>query len=412
MRDDLAGKRTGERIQILRERRGLSRPVLAGLVGMSASWLKGIENGRRLPPRLPVLVKLAEALGVGDLTVLAGSDLDLGGSQSLPVASFARIPHDAVPAIRDAVRDPMLTPPDRPVGAEGLPGRVSDAWVLWHQSPQHRTDTGRVLPSLLTDTRAAARGAGPGQRAASALLADVYALVQHVTVWASEPELAWTVADRAMTAAQAADTPAALASAAWTLGMVHRTTGDIDGALDLATGALDVLAPRLDDSGHDMAGMAGSLMLHAALTCARAGREGDAWRYWDQATNVAKRLPAGYYHPWTMFGTANIALHAVSINADLSKSAAARSQAEQIDPAQIPSRERRGRLGVEIARSYHQRRDYTAMLHWLEYAHQTAPDSVHYSPSARQMTADTLDHGGALVTQRARDLAASISLHL
>ena len=50
--DDLAGKRTGERIQILRERKGLSRPVLAGLVGMSASWLKGIEQGRRLPPRL------------------------------------------------------------------------------------------------------------------------------------------------------------------------------------------------------------------------------------------------------------------------------------------------------------------------------------------------------------------------
>jgi hypothetical protein len=33
MLDDLAGKRTGERIQVLRERKGLSRPVLAGLVG-------------------------------------------------------------------------------------------------------------------------------------------------------------------------------------------------------------------------------------------------------------------------------------------------------------------------------------------------------------------------------------------
>jgi transcriptional regulator with XRE-family HTH domain len=131
MPDDLAGKRTGERVQILRERRGLSRSVLAGLVGMSASWLKGIETGRRLPPRLPVLVKLAEALSVGDLTVLAGTDLDLGGSQSLPVASFARIPHDAVPAIRDAIRDPMLTPPSQPADAGRLAGRVADAWVLW-----------------------------------------------------------------------------------------------------------------------------------------------------------------------------------------------------------------------------------------------------------------------------------------
>jgi transcriptional regulator with XRE-family HTH domain len=47
--------------------------VLARLVGMSASWLKGIERGTRLPPRLPLLVKLAEALAVGDVAVLAGT---------------------------------------------------------------------------------------------------------------------------------------------------------------------------------------------------------------------------------------------------------------------------------------------------------------------------------------------------
>ena len=200
MIDDLAGKRTGERIQILRERRGLSRPVLAGLVGMSASWLKGIEQGRRLPPRLPVLVKLAEALAVGDLTVLAGTDMDLGDSRAVPIASFARIPHDGVPAIRDAVRAPMLTVPD---GAEvdvgALAGRVADAWLLWHNSPRHRTDVGRVLPQLIADARTAARTApGERRRVACALLAEVYALAQHEIVWASESGLTWTVADRAI----------------------------------------------------------------------------------------------------------------------------------------------------------------------------------------------------------------------
>ncbi|HEY1324479.1 MAG TPA: helix-turn-helix transcriptional regulator, partial [Streptosporangiaceae bacterium] len=238
MLDDLAGKRTGERIQILRERKGLSRPVLAGLVGMSASWLKGIEQGRRLPPRLPVLVKLAEALAVGDVAVLAGTDMDLGGAASVPVASFARIPHDAVPAIREAVRDPMLTVAAEPVEVDALAGRVSDAWQVWHTSPQHRTDVGRVLPRLVTDTRVAARiTEGAARRAANALLADVYALVQHETVWASEAELAWTVADRAMSAAQEADNPVALAGAAWTLGMVQRSAGDTDAALTLATNA-------------------------------------------------------------------------------------------------------------------------------------------------------------------------------
>ena len=80
-----------------------------------------------------------------------------------------------------------------------------------------------------------------------------------------------------------------------------------------------------------------------------------------------------------------------------------------IDPEEIPSRERRGRLGVEIARSYHQRRDYPAALHWLEQAYQTSADSVRYSPTARQMTADAVDHSGALISRRARSLASSRS---
>ncbi len=414
MLDDLAGKRTGERIQILRERRGLTRPVLAGLVGMSASWLKGIEQGRRLPPRLPVLVKLAEALAVGDVAVLAGTDMDLGGAVSVPVASFARIPHEAVPAIREAVRDPMLTvEPGGAVDVAALAGRAAEAWVLWHASREHRTDVGRVLPRLVTDARTAARTAeGPGRRVACAVLADVYALVQHEVVWASESELNWTAADRAMSAAQDADTPAALAGAAWTLGMVQRSAGDTEAALALAAEAAGLLEPRLEDGADDRAGLAGALELHAAATCARAGREGDAWRHWDQAAAIAGRLPTGYYHPWTMFGAANVKLHAVSISADLSRSAEARNRAEDIDPEEIPSRERRGRLGVEIARAYYQKRDYPATLHWLETACQTSADSVRYSPTARQMTADAVDHGGQLIRRRSRALAASLGLPL
>jgi tetratricopeptide (TPR) repeat protein len=313
-----------------------------------------------------------------------------------------------VPAIREAVRDPLLIVPASPVDVAALATRTADAWLLWHQSAQHSTDVGRILPRLVTDARIAARVA-EDRRAASAVLADVYALVQHEVVWASEAELNWTAADRAMSAAQDADTPAALAGAAWTLGMVQRSAGDTDGALTLAAEAAGLLEPRLENADDELRGMYGALQLHAATTAARAGREGDAWRAWDTAEATARRL-GGYYHPWTMFGTANVKLHAVSISADLSKSAEARGHAEQVGPAEIPSRERRGRLCVEIARAYHQRRDYPAALHWLEQAYQTSADSVRYSPTARQMTADAVDHGGALISRRARSLAGSIGL--
>jgi hypothetical protein len=78
MLDDLAGKRIGERIQTP-ARVPRSVPADAGWAGWHVRIVaKGIERGTRLPPRLPLLVKLAEVLVVGDVAVLAGIDMDLG----------------------------------------------------------------------------------------------------------------------------------------------------------------------------------------------------------------------------------------------------------------------------------------------------------------------------------------------
>ncbi|MEV0346556.1 helix-turn-helix transcriptional regulator [Nonomuraea sp. NPDC050680] len=413
MLDDLEGKRTGERIQTIRERKGMSRSVLAGLVGYSAEWLKGIESGRRLPPRLPVLIRLAEVLAVGDVAVLAGSDMDLGGNTTIPISAFARIPHEAVPAIREAIRAPLLTVDQQPLPVAILRTRTADAWQVWHTSRTHRTDVGRVLPSLIRDVRASARQTeGQERRDAHAVLADLWALVQHVIVWASEPELIWVVADRAMAAAQEADQPAALAGAAWTYAIVQRSGGDTDAALTLALDAAGLLRDRLDDGDDELRALYGAMQLHAATTAARAGREGDAWRFWDEAAAVARRLSVGYHHSWTQFGDSNVALHAVSIGADLTKSASAKDRAEQINPDSIPSRERRARLHVEIARTYHQRRDWSSMLDWLQQAYAISHDSVHFSPTGRLMASDAVDQGGPLIERRARGFAQELGLPL
>jgi len=49
--DDLAGRTTGERIRHFRDRAGMSRPILGGLVGKSREWVKAVESGRLQPPR-------------------------------------------------------------------------------------------------------------------------------------------------------------------------------------------------------------------------------------------------------------------------------------------------------------------------------------------------------------------------
>jgi hypothetical protein len=95
--------------------------------------------------------------------------------------------------------------------------------------------------------------------------------------------------------------------------------------------AASLLEPRLDQTGDELRAMYGALQLHAATTAAGAGREGDAWSHWDAARVTAGTLTGGYHDPWTMFGESNVKLHAVSISADLSKSAEAPSSAEAID---------------------------------------------------------------------------------
>lgn len=100
----------------------------------------------------------------------------------------------------------------------------------------------------------------------------------------------------------------------------------------------------------------------------------------------------------------------MSVRADLSKSATARDYALRIDPETIPSRERRARLYVEIARSYHQRRDHSAALTWLQRAYGICTDSVQYSPGAREMVSAVVDHGGPMVDRDARTFGRLLGL--
>jgi transcriptional regulator with XRE-family HTH domain len=76
----------------------MSRPVLAGLVGKSAEWVKAVENGRLLAPRLPLLIRIAEILQVSDLA-------DLTGEQRLSAATYTKAGHEALPAVAAALAD-------------------------------------------------------------------------------------------------------------------------------------------------------------------------------------------------------------------------------------------------------------------------------------------------------------------
>jgi hypothetical protein len=156
--------------------------------------------------------------------------------------------------------------------------------------------------------------------------------------------------------------------------------------------------------------MWGALHLHQSVTCARAGREGDAWRYWDEADRTAERLGDEYVHPWTVFSRWNTDIHAVSIGADLSKSSIARKQAEKVNPSAITSLDRRSRLLIETARAYQMNHDWAGALHFLRRAYDASSESVTYQPIARGIAVEALDGGGPLVEREAREFAQMIGI--
>nr|BFE85860.1 hypothetical protein GCM10020093_084610 [Planobispora longispora] len=106
----------------------MSREVLAGMVGKSASWLKAVEKGRLLPPRLPMLLLLAEALQIRDL-------IELTGEQSVPVRMFSGPGHPALDSVRDAINNMPLLPIGTVQPLTTLRARLDAAWRTRHSSP-------------------------------------------------------------------------------------------------------------------------------------------------------------------------------------------------------------------------------------------------------------------------------------
>ena len=230
-------------------------------------------------------MRLAEVLGVRDLAELTGgTSVDIGLSR--------RSGHPVVPALREAIEGVDLVAVAPSVAPDELLRRADRAWQIWHTSPTPRAAAGALLPQLIRDGRRAARArAGRDRRAVYIALASAYALAEQVLAWVADSALLWLAADRCMECAQQADDPDTLAGAAWVLGNVWRSTGREEEAWGLVQDASSLLEPYLADGSDQSRALWGANQLHASITAARLGREGDALRCLDQAATMTSRLP-------------------------------------------------------------------------------------------------------------------------
>lgn len=368
----------GKRIQYQRQRVGMSRRVLAGLVGKSAEWLKAVENGRLQVPRLPMLLKIARALELSDLATLTGN------GEAVPVQVFAGERHGALTEVQRALTEYRVTPAGLAPSVDHLDVRLRQAWHVRHSASDHRTQLGSLLPGLIRDSQRAVRHGSGDRRDARRVLAGVYRLADFYVAYQPAPELVWVVADRALTEAQEADDPYAIAGGAWAMVQALRDAGRWVEAVELAADAAEQLQPYRS-YGDDWHGMWGALHAEIAYVNARRGRNGDAWSHWELANDVAQRLGPDYRHVQTSFSQAVMAAHATTLGVELRRSGEALRAAGSFDAEAIASVPRRARHLIEVARAHHQRGEKTATFALLDKSERTATETIRYNGFAREM---------------------------
>ncbi|MGW9253153.1 helix-turn-helix domain-containing protein [Streptomyces albidoflavus] len=393
----------GRRVRRERERRGFSRPVLAGLVGKSAEWVKAIESNRLGMPRLPLLMRLADALGVDDLAVLTGDE-------RLAAATYTKAAHPSLLRVRESLTTyDLLDREEEPASAATLAARVRAVWQAWHGFGDHRTRVADLLPALLADLRHAARShEGPERRRVQVLLAQAYHLAQLYLAFQPAPELVMLTGDRAMTAAQDADSPRAIASAAWYLNHVFRDAGERHEArVDLAMRSTRLLDP---ERGPEDIALGGLLHLAAALSYAKTGRRGSAERHWDHADTAARQLGNGYVHPWLMFGRGMVDAYAITMANDLIRAGAAVDAAAHIDLGAMQSATRRSFHTIETARAYSLAGETVAVVHLLKKAYEVSPETARFNLFARGAAGELAESGNAIIRDDARGLARQLGV--
>ncbi|RDI47021.1 helix-turn-helix transcriptional regulator [Nocardia mexicana] len=400
------GLAIGQRIKLHRERAGMSRPVLAGLIGRSTEWLKAVENGRLQTPKLPLLLRIAQALELEDLAQLTGN------GHAVPVAVFAGERHAALAEVQAALTGAHFNAPSRAPKVQHLAERLRAAWQVRHSSPDHRTQLGTLLPGLIRDAQNAARIQGDDRRAARRILAGVYQLADFYVAYQPAPELVWMVADRGLSEGYETDDPYVIACSAWAMVQALRDSGRWDEAINLAQESTKRLAPYVDrdSTSDDWRGIAGALDAEIAYVHARRGRHGEAWRYWERADRIAQKLGPAYRHVQTSFSIPVMGAHAVTLGVELRRPGEALHAAQAFDADQITSVPRRARHFIEVARAHGVRGESTAAFALLSKSEQTAPETIRYNGFARDMLLGLLKSPPSGMRTDVRELSRRIGL--
>jgi hypothetical protein len=197
-------------------------------------------------------------------------------------------------------------------------------------------------------------------------------------------------ADRAKVIASGSGDPLITAEAARNLAVLARKAGWHAQAASIALTA--AASPGLRDTDPRLAAERGLLIQSAAYTAARAGDRDGMRELTGRAAALAERLGGavmlrdhggGFTH-------VTVGLHRISAENYAGDPGAAVAAAAQIEPASLPTTERRARYWTDTARAYAQWGRREDCIQALLAAEHEAPQDVHTRPAVRDLVRSQL----------------------
>jgi transcriptional regulator with XRE-family HTH domain len=380
----------GQRIAAYRRRRGLSQAALAGLVGRSESWLSQVERGIRSVDRLSVLLDMARVLHV-EVEALTGRPWQYAPNGGEVIERL-----DGMRRFFSRYDHLLGVEPPGPVPLVDLRERVAIAHATYQAARYDDVIAG--LPDLLAAVEGLHRTTGPADRREMLLgYASAYVVAAKLLTKLGAADLAMLAADRCATAAVDADSLSARGLAAYQVvcALLRADRSDEAERLAVSTAELVQREARVDEQPM-LVSVAGALWLISAIAAARRTDRGEAWRRLDYAESLAAMLGEDANFAWTAFGPTNVAIHRVSVAAELGDAGEALRVAAAVDPARLPEglSSRRAQVHLDLAWAQAQRkRDAESILRLLE-AERVAPEAVRYNVMVREIVREMLARGG------------------
>jgi transcriptional regulator with XRE-family HTH domain len=380
----------GARLRILRRWRGKTQVELAGLAGLSPSFLSMVENGQRPLDRRSHIAALAAALKV--------SESDLVGGPHLTPDPLQSNPHMAIPPLRVALQTNKLTSPvvDHARPLADLAREVSDQLVPLHANVDF-VRVGARLPNALNELHwhTAQDADELSTRQALETLIEACFIAGQAARDLGYTDLAHVAMLRAEEAAALLDDPVQQGKVDCLRLWAFPREGSWERRLSAAESAADALQPYVRSPLSLQ--ILGMLTLHAALGAAVVHRPHVIDHWLHEAAELGDRLPDDMQGSWQYFCRTNVRLWELAIDVERGDSGGGVLELERgIDQSKITYRNRKAMFLADVGRGLaREPKTRDEAVRWLRRAEEAGPQLIRNHPPTRETVAFLLNRARA-----------------